>query len=355
MPRYARIHVTSGLFHVISRFHDRRYYLDLDGARETYLRLLGQASQAHDARIIAYCLMSSHVHLVLQLGTKPLGELTKRIHSAFGNWVNSKRGGIGSVMADRPKSILVHSETHGMSLIRYVHNNPVRAGVVSSASESSWSSHRAYLGIEECPPWLSTQAVFGEDESEHETIRRDFAAFVDKGKSEEHRPDLSGDISTALTRRIRRLMGGEVTLSYPILGPDSFIVESLKEQVRRHNNPSRVKSDVTVERLTQSVFTALGLPPELAWSRSRRRDVAHGRALVAWLWVERLGRPQVMVAEGLKVKSAAVSIMIRKMRVEKPMKSDEELMQSVFETVIEPDERGTRQNNFKTEPITTVR
>ena len=63
MPRYARIHVTGGLFHVISRFHDRRYYLDIEDARATYLRLLGQASASYDARIMAYCLMSSHVHI----------------------------------------------------------------------------------------------------------------------------------------------------------------------------------------------------------------------------------------------------------------------------------------------------
>jgi putative transposase len=66
MPRYARFHVTGGLFHVISRFHDRRFYLDIEGAREKYLELLGQALKSHDAGIVAYCLMSSHVHLVLQ-------------------------------------------------------------------------------------------------------------------------------------------------------------------------------------------------------------------------------------------------------------------------------------------------
>jgi REP element-mobilizing transposase RayT len=66
MPRFARFHVTGGLFHVISRFHDRRFYLDIDGAREKYLELLGKAIEAHDSRLVAYCLMSSHVHMVVQ-------------------------------------------------------------------------------------------------------------------------------------------------------------------------------------------------------------------------------------------------------------------------------------------------
>jgi len=349
MPRYARIHVTGGLFHVISRFHDRRYYLDIEDARATYLRLLGQASASHDARIVAYCLMSSHVHIVLQLGNDPLGALMKRVNSPFGNWVNAKRSGLGAVMADRPKSVLVHTETHGMSLVRYVHNNPVRAGVVERASESGWSSHRAYLGLEECPPWLATEAIFGGDITEHEAIRRELADYVDEGRAEGRRPDLSGEMSSKLTRRIHKLMGGEVSLSYPVLGPDSFVVESLKEQVRRHRDRTIVKNDVTVERLIEKVFEAMGLAPELARSRSRRPDIARGRALVAWLWVERLGRPQVMAAEGLMVKRAAISIMLRKMRIKKPTKSEMVLMDSVMEKITVEESRSGPVNDASTE------
>ena len=209
------------------------------------------------------------------------------------------------------------------------------------------------MGIEERPPWLATEAIFGSDESEHEAIRQDFAAYVDEGRGEKRRPEFSGEVSPSLSRRIRRLMGGELTLSYPILGPDSFVVEALKEQVRRHKDRSRIKGDVSVSRLIHTVFESLGLSPELACSRSRRQDVAHGRALVAWLWVERLGRPQVMVAEGLRVKSAAVSMMLRKMRTKFPSKEDEKLMQSVFETLTESAdiETNTDTDNNKIEPI----
>ena len=62
---------------MICRFHDRRYYLEIDGGREKYLKYLGRAAEVHDCRIVGYCLMASHVHLVLQLGNDLLGELTK--------------------------------------------------------------------------------------------------------------------------------------------------------------------------------------------------------------------------------------------------------------------------------------
>ena len=99
MPRFARIHIAGGLFHVISRFHDRRFYLDIEGAREKYLELLGKAAETHDCRILAYCLMSSHVHLVLQLGNAHLGKLTKKVNSPFATWVNGQRKGLGTVVA----------------------------------------------------------------------------------------------------------------------------------------------------------------------------------------------------------------------------------------------------------------
>ncbi len=56
-----------------------------------------------------------------------------------------------------PKSVLVYSETYGMELIRYVHNNPVRVGIVERVLESSWSSRRAYLDLENRPSWLRTE------------------------------------------------------------------------------------------------------------------------------------------------------------------------------------------------------
>jgi REP element-mobilizing transposase RayT len=270
MPRYARIHVTGGLFHVISRFHDRRFYLDIEGARERYLSLLGQALKSHDARIVAYCLMSSHVHLVLQLGCDPLGTLTKKIHSPFGNWINAKKKGLGTILADRPKSVLVHSETYGMELIRYVHNNPVRAGIVERASQSGWSSHRAYMGLEAAPEWLSTEAVLGPAVKDHETIRHELGCFVDEGHAEKRRPEFSGEVSRALAKRIRKLIGGNVELSYPVLGPDDFIVSSLKEQVQRHRG-KKLSGTIEggVKTVIKEVFESLALDPRTATQRIR--------------------------------------------------------------------------------------
>jgi len=321
--------------------------MDIDGAREKYLDYLGQALSRHDARMVAYCLMSSHVHLVVQLGCDPLGKLTTRIHSPFGNWVNSQKQGVGAIFADRPKSVLVHTETHGMELIRYVHNNPVRAGVVERASESGWSSHRAYLGLKRAPEWLSTEAVLGPDEKEHESIRHELGCFVNEGRKEKRRPEFSGEVSPALTRRIRKLMGGEVALSYPVLGPDDFVLSAMKEQVERHSGQKMSGgTDGGVESVIKEVFTILKLDPRSATQRIRPRDVARARALSAWLWVERMGRPQMMVADGLRVSTSAVGKMLRRLREEGPTKAEEVLLNKALKKLTSTS-RGEANNAKK--------
>jgi len=345
MPRYARIHVTGGLFHVISRFHDRQYFLDIEGARHRYLQAIGRAAENHDSRIIAYCLMSTHVHLVVQLGNDPLGALTRAIHSPFGLWVNKRRGGLGPVLADRPKSVIVHAETYGMELVRYVHNNPVRAGLVERASESVWSSHQAYMGLDECPPWLAVEAVLGKEGRKRERVRKELEEFVDEGRDEARRPEFSGEVSRELAGRIRGLMGGPVELSSPVLGPDDFVREALKEQVVRHTGQCLSASvDLSVEELTRRVFEKLGIELGLARSRSRRSDVARGRALVVWLWVELLGRTQISVADGLRLRPNSVSDMLGKLKRTGFGSREEELLDGILAVVagIGGGEEGSR-------------
>ena len=348
MPRYARFHVTGGLFHVISRFHDRRFYLDIDGARDRYLELLGKAAATHDSRIIAYCLMSSHIHLVLQLGNDPLGRLTKQIHAPFGNWINKQRKGLGTIFADRPKSVLVHSETYGMALLRYVHNNPVRAGVAERASDSSWSSHRAYLGLEACPPWLATEAVFGTKAAEEVTLRHDLACFVDEGRLEGRIPEFSGEVSNALARRIRKMMGGDVELSYPVLGPDDFVLSALKEQVHRHGARSQSKrKEITAEAVVNAVFKSLSLEPALACHKTKIAAVSRGRALASWLWVERLGQAQVVMADALNVSPGAVAMMLSRLRQAGLKKSEKQRLNGILKKLTEEKKDGGMSSSAK--------
>lgn len=251
--------------------------------------------------------------------------------------VNDQRSGLGGVFADRPKSVLAHTETYGMELIRYIHNNTVRAGVVERAVESGWSSHRAYMGLVPSPPWLATEAVFGSDVKEHESIRKELGRFVDEGRGEERRPEFSGEVSGGLAGRVRSLMGGDVTLSYPVLGPDEFLVKVLKQQANLGQGRKKAQTKVTsVKPIVKAVFEELGLEPELAYKRVKPSSVSRGRALVAWLWTEKMGRPQVSVADEMNLRPASVTKMLTKLRRDGLTRADKIVINRVFKSLVEP-------------------
>jgi len=159
--------------------------------------------------------------------------------------------------------------------------------------------------------------VFGREVKAVKKIRKELGEFVDEGRGEGRRPEFSGEVSNRLARRIRKLMGGDVELSYPVLGPDNFVVDVLKAQAKRHQTMRRIDiKTASAKALVQAVFKANEVDPDLAKKRVRSQTVARCRAMVAWIWVELFGWPMVEVAEDIGVRPCSVSVMMSKLRRE---------------------------------------
>lgn len=149
--------VQDGLvYHLISRFVAKEWFIESARERRVYLSLLGLALSQTDWRLFCFAIMSSHIHLGLVAGTEPLAAWLRPLHTRFAQWLNEQRQRIGAVFVKGPNVIGV--EPAGPSrLINYVHRNPVRAGVVAHPSDSDWTSHRAYLGLAHTPRWLNVE------------------------------------------------------------------------------------------------------------------------------------------------------------------------------------------------------
>lgn len=181
--RQARFHVPGVVQHLIWRFVDHRWFIAGDEERACYLRWLGRALSDSDWRCLAFALMSNHIHVAAVAGREPLAAWSRRVNLPFARWINDRLGRIGPVFADRANDWAT-APTGVANLIAYIHNNPVRAGVVSHARDSDWTSHAAYINSVTPLGWLHVSE--GLDLVQHD--RDSFDAFVEGQPPDPVRP-----------------------------------------------------------------------------------------------------------------------------------------------------------------------
>lgn len=144
MPRRPREIAESGIYHVMLRGLNRDVIFLEDEDRERFLYSLSAAKAASGCRVLAYCLMTNHVHLVLRTADEPIGTVVKRLAVGYAGWFNRKYGRVGHLFQDRFRSRPVENDAYFIVLLRYVWNNPVEAGLVAGPEQYRWSSCRFF-------------------------------------------------------------------------------------------------------------------------------------------------------------------------------------------------------------------
>ncbi|MBA3817659.1 MAG: transposase [Deltaproteobacteria bacterium] len=250
MSRPLRSNGPGVFYHLIARFLNREWFIQDDEDRACYLRLLGRALGECQWRCVAYAIMSSHIHLGLIAGCERLGTWVTRVHTPFAQWVNTKYDRIGNVFTRGPKDYAVLPVNEG-NVTAYIHNNPVRAGVVARARQSSWTSHRAYAGLVEPPSWLHLQEGLARSGFDGEGAL--FDQWVDVTECD------SGIVELSEARRNARRRGA-IEVATPTGGKTPVIPLVARPWAVIRHDP---------QRLVEITADALGLP--VALLRSRRR------------------------------------------------------------------------------------
>ncbi len=161
MPRTARIQSKSGIYHIMVRGVNKQNIFLTEQDRMHYLQILGSLKQRIDFDILGYCLMNNHVHLLLRERKASTGgsisQVMHRIGTSYVRWFNSKHERVGHLFQGRFLSVPVELEPQVLYVLRYIHQNPVEAKIVSTCIEYPWSSHRAYeQGIDHFPGLTDT-------------------------------------------------------------------------------------------------------------------------------------------------------------------------------------------------------
>jgi REP element-mobilizing transposase RayT len=285
MSRKPRHFVSGRIYHLISRFVDREWFINTERERSLYEHLLGAALSSSDWRCLAFAIMSNHIHLAMIAGADRLDSWIRRVHSPFAVAMNHNYERIGSVFVRGPKSLDVDASGVG-HVIAYIHNNPVRASVVATAKQSPWTSHRAYLGIAP-PAWLHVQE------------------------------------GLALAR-----FGDPNTFDEWVMDPSRREYDEAYEVVLAANEPPPYRARPALEPSRIVAETAVALGISLSRLRSHRRGEAEvvGRAAAVYC-ADRVGIGGAEIARALGVTQQAVS----KMRGRAPRNEAVAIGEQVFE------------------------
>lgn len=144
MPRHARKKTDSGLYHVMLRGINRQQIFLEPEDYALFLVVLLECKAISAFNLSAYCLMGNHIHLLIRAGDEDISVVMKRIGIRFVQRINRKYGRSGHLFQDRYKSETVRDDSHFVNLIRYIHQNPVKAGLTDCAATYSHSSYQDY-------------------------------------------------------------------------------------------------------------------------------------------------------------------------------------------------------------------
>ncbi len=146
MPRKERRKSASGIYHVMLRGINHQQLFEDEEDYLRFLSILRECKEVSEYKLYAYCLMGNHVHLLLQEGKEPLDLIFKRIGSRFVYWYNLKYQRVGHLFQDRYKSEAVETDAYFLTVLRYILQNPMKAGLEETPGTYGWSSYAAYAG-----------------------------------------------------------------------------------------------------------------------------------------------------------------------------------------------------------------
>lgn len=145
MSRTARVKSETGIYHVMLRGLDKRDIFLQNGDFEVFLKYIAKAKEKSNISVLAYCLMTNHVHLLLKEGNEALGNTMKRIAVGYVQYFNFNNGRVGHLYQNRFQSEPINDDNYLLAVLRYIHQNPLKAGIVKEITDYRWSSFNDYV------------------------------------------------------------------------------------------------------------------------------------------------------------------------------------------------------------------
>ncbi len=262
MARPPRIEFPGAFYHVIVRGNLKQDIFIDEQDRLEYLERIKRYKEKCGFIFYAYILMTNHVHLLIETPKAPLSKIMQLINFTYTQYFNKKYNKVGHLFQGRYKSFLCDRDEYLLGLLRYIHLNPVRAGIVSRPEAYKWSSHNQYLkegnGIVDAERVLR---LFSEKVSE---ARKRYRGFVKEAIGAER----DDSFYKAVDQQI--------------VGGDKFL-EIIEDKIDELDRPIR---KLTLKKAIKAVEEVTGVLWDEISSRSRSKEVIFARGLLVGVWRE---------------------------------------------------------------------
>ena len=298
MARRPRLFAPGLLYHVIVRGNQRRKTFLNDADYQAYLERLGRYRHRCGHTIHAYCLMPNHVHLLIESSKQPLAKFMQGIQQSYSQYFNLRHRKSGHVFQGRYKAIVCDKDEYLLQLIRYIHLNPVRAGLVKGPQHYSYSGHRAYLegkATEVIDPRKVLGLMGGKGH---------YLSFVSGAMKEGHREEY-------YEVEDQRFLGGE----------------GFGDKLKEEQEEPRLKKRRPLEKVIQELASAVGIESITIKSADRSWRVSKARTMIAYVLVRRQGYALSEVARYFARDAATVGTLIG--RLSERMEEDEDMRREI--------------------------
>ena len=213
MPRSARIKSGTNIYHVMIRGINQQNIFVEDEDNEKFIATLAKYQKECEYELYAYCLMGNHIHLLIREGNEALGNTMKRIGASYVYWYNWQYGRKGHLFQDRYKSEPVQDDTYFLTVLRYIHQNPLRAGLVKNIDEYRWSSFSEYIEEARLVNTDYVLAMFSKDRKTAVNKFKEFNMAINDDKCLEITPERK----TISDKEIRQLVLEKYNIDFAVL------------------------------------------------------------------------------------------------------------------------------------------
>ena len=315
MPRKARIDAPGALQHIVIRGIEKKRIFRVTKDYRNFLERLDKILTETDTPCYAWALMPNHVHLLLRTGEVPISTVMRRLLTGYAQQFNRRHKRHGQLFQNRYKSFLCQEEPYFLELVRYLHLNPIRAGLVEDIADLNTypkTGHAALMGKVN-HPWQDTDHVLRLFCETVRSARKSYLAFVSKGLSMGRRPDLVGgglirSVGGWSALKAVRATGMRVMGDERILGSSDFVEKVLKQANEDYERKTlALAKGLDLKTLIEAVAEHFEIDSDIIKSSSRQRTIAKARSVICCLAVDLLMIHGAEVARHLNLSTSAVS------------------------------------------------